>query len=490
MKRKHIDKRLDHRATPAAAERGFALLRDRAALVGLIESLTTTRPELASADRLAFALGPGDVVPHAVIARDGGGVTCLGPGMAFAQPVVPWPVVEGFLREQAQRLQATRALQSVKDVDDDVSPLIRLIDHPHRLVRREWDVLRALLPLIGVQMFTRIVLTAIDKVIAPVVAHRSIAAPAAAEMWRLYASAAIAMTLVGDQRGVTLMHLSALLSGDLILAARACWYLGNTPAETLAFADDVAARGTGEGAVPFERGHEGLVRAALSFVLPAVGYRCPAYFKEAERLAARLVDADEGLPIEASSRRAVDTATVSTLPMLLQPFCLNYDALIEDESVSDRVGAAGDVAAMAAAAGPWHVDVMRIWRPFADARAAPRLVPRPPGSATDDDDARLRMWRSLLRHVLQPVIVQPFLARLVTLAPIEALLPTDVPDPEWRLSEGALYVREKLELVVRPEGQRVDEPAHEPARAAKKPEPNGPCPCGSGKKFKKCHGKA
>jgi hypothetical protein len=488
VKRKHIDKRLDHRATPAAAERGFALLRDRGALVALIDSLTTTTPELAGAERLAFALGLGDRFALAVLARDGGGVTCLGPGMGFAAPVVAWPVVESFLRQQQLRLQARRALQSVKDVDDDVSPLLRLIDHPHRLVRREWEVLRALLPLIGVLMFSRLVLTAIDKVISPIVEHSNVGAAGAAEMWRLYVSAAVAMTLVGDQRGVTLMHLSALLSGDLILASRACWYLANNPEETLGFADDVLAKGTGEG-----QEHEMLARAALSFAVPLVGYRCPAFFKQAERLAAQLVDGDDALPIEADARRFVEVSTVATLPLLLRPFCLNFDSLTEDrQHVMARVEAAGDVSAMAAAASPWHVDVLRIWRPFADAAQAPRLVPRPVRSATDDDDARVRMWRSLLRHVEEPVIALPFLARLVTLAPIEALLPVDEPDPQWRLKDGADYVLAKLPSIVRPvRDDDDDEPAaHVPVRAAKKPEPNGPCPCGSGKKFKKCHGRA
>jgi preprotein translocase subunit SecA len=29
----------------------------------------------------------------------------------------------------------------------------------------------------------------------------------------------------------------------------------------------------------------------------------------------------------------------------------------------------------------------------------------------------------------------------------------------------------------------------EPLRVEKKPRPNDPCPCGSGKKYKQCHGK-
>ncbi|MBL7962128.1 SEC-C domain-containing protein, partial [bacterium] len=43
-----------------------------------------------------------------------------------------------------------------------------------------------------------------------------------------------------------------------------------------------------------------------------------------------------------------------------------------------------------------------------------------------------------------------------------------------------------------PEGQGEEQPAkvsHTPVRAEQKVGRNDPCPCGSGKKFKHCHGK-
>ncbi len=488
MKRAHIDHRLDSRATPAAAARGFALLRDRPALARLIDTLATTRVDLAGADRVAFALGAGDRAAHAIVDREGSGVTCLAPDMSVAAPVVAWPVVELFLRQQDERLQARRALQSVKDADDDVSPLVRLVQHPHRLVRREWEVLRALLPLLGVQLFSRSVLVAVDKVIQP--AHQPGRAPndaVARELWRLYVGGAVGLTLVGDQRGLTLMHLSAVLGGDLILAARALWYLANQPEDTLAFAASVARDGD-DVLKEVPSATKLLVRLGLALALPAVGFRCPGFFKEAERLSARLNGGDV-IAQEGRSRREVELHSVSFAPVLLRPFAMNPDALLDDPETQQRIAAAGDdVEAMAAAAGPWYADIFRIWRPFADARLPPRLVPRPSQSVTDDDDASATLWRSLLRHTLVSPILQPWLAKLVTLAPIEALVPGPEPDAEWRLSEGIDYVQHQLEWVLRPAALRTTTKL-EPATAPKRPPPNGPCPCGSGKKFKKCHGK-
>ena len=484
MKRAHIDHRLDSRATPAAAERGFSLLRDRQALAAFIAALTTTRADLVDADRLAFALGPGDRCAHAIVARDGGGVTCLGPDMPFAAPRVAWPVVELFLRQQHELLQARRALQSVKELDDDVSPLMRLVRHPQRMVRREWDLLRALLPIIGVQWFTQNVLVALELVVRSVFARRRPPTDEMAQdLWRIYATAAVSVTLVGDQRGATETLLSTVLCGDLILAARGTWYLANQPEGTLAFASAVAD-------VDVVDDQQQLLRLALGIVLPAVGFRCPAYFKEAERLRARL-GTGEAMD-EAAGRRDVERRTVAFAPLLLLPFRAPLEAVTDDGSVArvfDADGAA-DVAALLAVAGRWHVDIFRIWRPFAQEREPPRLAPRPPSSSTDDDDASQTLWRSVLRHPPVSLALHAWAAKLVTLAPIEALVPRDVPDAEWRLKEGALYLQTELESVVLPPEVRAAMPRSEPVRAEKKPEPNGPCPCGSGKKWKKCHGKA
>ena len=78
--------------------------------------------------------------------------------------------------------------------------------------------------------------------------------------------------------------------------------------------------------------------------------------------------------------------------------------MLLDVHVGVRAAAAVDFDAMAAAASSWHADVFRLWRPFADAQRAPRLVARPVGRATDDDDASVnfggssagvcdRLWR-------------------------------------------------------------------------------------------------
>ena len=43
-------------------------------------------------------------------------------------------------------------------------------------------------------------------------------------------------------------------------------------------------------------------------------------------------------------------------------------------------------------------------------------------------------------------------------------------------------------LNIRPRDTR-EQQRPEPLRVEKKPRPNDPCPCGSGKKYKQCHGR-
>ena len=231
--------------------------------------------------------------------------------------------------------------------------------------------------------------------------------------------------------------------------------------------------------------------AAIPLALPALAFRCPTWHRDAVRLLRRLNGGDDFFD-ERALRHDVLTRTVALAPILLHEFCPNYDTLKDDVEVKARVGAAVDVDDMARLASPWHADVFRIWRPFADCARAPRLVPRPVRSVTDDDDAAVTLWRSVLRLPIMGLREANWLAPLVALAPIEALVPGDVVDAGWKLSAGVDFIKGVLPGILRGQLAKTTTTAAapQPVRAEKKPAPNGPCPCGSGRKFKKCHGKA
>ena len=482
MIRSHAEKRLDARASPAAIERGLALLRDRVALGEFIGRLGDASVDVRAAERVAFALGPGDHVAHAIVARDGTAVTTLGAGMAFTWPRVPWPVVEGYLKNQEQVLAAKRALHSLKDVDDDVSPLLRYVRHPHRLVRREWEVLKAMEPLLG-DMYAEGVRSAISGVIQPVAVGTTISDVVGDDLWRIYVGGAVSITLLADVAGPERTLFAACAAVDLILGARALWSLANRPASTLATLASLA---------PLLQ-ETPLLPIAATTVLDAVAFRNPGFAKEARRLSKALVpdvavDDDDDAVLKDARR-----ATTVLLPALLRRFVPNV-AVFSDASVVERVAAcdANDDDACAAAAGGWHNDVWKIWRPLSARLEPPRLALRHPNGITDADDAGITLWRSLLRHHDEALLRRPSLARLITLAPFEALVPPVDVDADWKLSDGARYLQQTLPRIIRGNDlpATTTTPKKTPVTAAKKTPPNAACWCGSGKKFKKCHGKA
>lgn len=461
MKPDHVTQRLESRASPAAVDRGLLLLRDRAALTGFIDRLSVGSDVIAGSDRIAFALGPGDDCAWALVARDGGGVTCLAGGMAFTAPRVVWPAVAAFLREREEALAVRRAFNKVKDVDDDVSPLVRMASQPHRLLRREWDLLRALSPVIGLRVHVKSLEAAVT---ALHVAGRLFADPGKGgnvdkattdELWRNYVSGMLALTLIGDQRGAEAALVAAVAAGDVQLAARGFWYLAQQPAESLAFfeATDEVFADPGS-------------RATVSRILSVIAFRNPAFAKDALRLRrARydVADVDDDDP-DAAMRTWTTTAT----PVLLAAMRLDdSDALDE-----------------------WLREIIDIWRPFSLEKTAPRLSPRAPAALTDDDAASITLWRLALASSFFPPLTHINQARLASLAPLETFLPADEPDALLKVSTGGPYLRHVVPQLLRVPGSLPGEEPKRPAQAAAKTLPNAPCPCGSGKKWKKCHGKA
>ncbi len=446
MPPRHADDRLRSRAKASAVERGHALLQRPAALAQFLKSVVDD-----AVDRVALPLGPGGVdVAYLVVAKDGGGVTCLAPGMTPTVPIVPWARVEAHLDAERALLAAQRTLQQVKDQDDDVSPLVRAVTQPHRLVRAEWDALRALLPLSGIAVY-------VDTIAAALALLQPAGAGVApAERWRGIIAGVVAVSVVGDRAGAEPALLACVAGGDALLGTHALWWLAQRPRDTLAFVDDWLAH----------RPAEPLARLALVRVCDAVAGRNAAFEKDAARARARAaagVVADEA---------AVDVGALARalVPVLFARLRLAPAKDGDDAFVDDTFAA---------------------WRPFAARAEAPRLVPRAPGAVTDVDAASAVLWREArLALPLSPLLV-PGLAGLFACAPIESLVPGDSPESLYKESLGRRYLESVLPQVMDPIWTRAaGTSTSTPAQAAPKPAVNGPCPCGSGKKYKKCHGRA
>jgi len=472
VKPDHVTQRLESRASPAAVDRGLLLLRDRAALTAFIHRLSVGSDVIAGSDRIAFALGPGDDCAWALVARDGGGVTCLAGGMAFTAPRVVWPAVAAFLREREEELAVRRALQKVKGVDDDVSPLVRMASQPHRLLRSEWDILRALSPILGLRLHVKSLETAVTSL---QVANRLFGGPgnrgdnvgkaATDELWRNYVSGMLALTLIGDQRGAEPALVVAVAAGDVQLAGRGFWYFANQPAEALAFFE--ASTGLFASVA---------LRTIVARILAIVAYRNPGFAKDALRL--RSAHYDVGETDDAEPDKVTRAWTTKATPLLL--------SAMREDPLAGLPSFVGEADEDDEPDDEWLQEITAIWRPFLLEKTAPRVAPRPHVALTDDDGASATLWRLAMASSPFPPLLHVNQARLLSLAPIEAFLPGDEADALLKVSAGGPYLRHIVPLLL-----ESQVPEHkQPVRAAPKTLPNAPCPCGSGKKWKKCHGKA
>jgi hypothetical protein len=476
----HALERLTSRtSSAAAADRGFALLRDREALSAFLAQRAAASEAFAGAEKIAFALDDGDRPAHLLVARDGGGVTCLGPGMGFAAPVVTFAETRAFLDERARLVRAQVALQRAAQENEASSPLMRAVHYAYRLTRSEYDMLVAVSPL-AVGLWMEMVQVVVERIVDLRERRQWVHDDEQAQaLWRIYTAACHAVMLGAAHDEMFFHTVLAAMTGDSLLAGRALWVLVNHPQRTLRLADEVTTSTT----------------VAATFgatVLPMIALRFPAYRKDAAQLARKLAPRGDESPDVAGAyvlgmeedRGEIEKVLVVLVATLFRA------QLGEDERVRlnddtaariARVNAVSGGVAKADAFDPVVGALWRQWRPLDDLGAPARTAPRSPPALENDDAERRRIehCRRALDGCILPVGGRgpTALQAMAAAMPIEALLPGTEPDPVWRLSTGADYVRNELRVMV----TGGDE--HKPTR-------NGPCSCGSGKKYKKCCGRA
>jgi hypothetical protein len=436
---RHATERLATRASPAAAERGLSLLRARAALVALLHDWAARDPRF-DVDVVAFALEPGDAAAHALVDRAGHGVTCLGPGMAVNAPIVPFSSTTAFLDAQARLLQARRAVLAANDADEHHSPLVRAVEHPHRLVRDEVLALRALLPLVGVEHHAAAAKIAVDEVIAVAGGHRTSEAALQAS-WRLIVGGATSFVVAGHDKALFPASVAAIATGEPRLGVPALWQLVHHPEQTLELC---------RAAVDVERSvlHDALV----DVVLPALAVRCAGFARDADAVARQLQRTCARTPTGLGN---VDALVVDwmrqlllSLPRVLRRHCPDQELAMHRArapTLAPRLRETRTVDEVMAMASPWASLVLRAWNLRARRAEAPRTAVRSTASLTDAERAALALWRTLIVDAPLPLRgAGGVLALLVVHAPIEALLPGEEPDPDLALSKGVAWLRDDL----------------------------------------------
>jgi hypothetical protein len=437
--RGHAASRLATRAGPAAADRGFRLLRARAALATFLDEWARVDSDYA-VDVVAFALEPGDRAAHALVDRDGNGVTCLGPGMAVNAPIVPWAATSEFLQAQDRALHARRALLAARDADEHHSPLVRVVEHPHRLVRDEVLALRALLPLVGVAHHQAAVEAAVGEVVA-VLGGKRTSERALQASWRLLLGGVAGLVVAGNDPALFGPATAAIATGEPRLGVPALWQLVHHPAQTLQH-----ARACVDVDSPL------LQDTLLDVVLPALAFRNVGFAADAAALV-RLLQRRRGRDVTGlpdADVVAVDFARqlLLVLPYVLRRLCPD-DVLAahraHGEALAAQLAQAQGVDEVFALASPWASLVLRAWALPARRAAPPRTAPRAIASLTDVERVALALWRSVVVDAPLPLVgAGPLLALLVVHAPVEALLPGDEPDPALALGKGVAWLKHEL----------------------------------------------
>jgi hypothetical protein len=436
VSRGHASTRLADRAPPAAAERGFRLLRERDAVRHLLAERAAADARF-DVDVVAFALGDGDAPAHVLIDRAGHGVTCLGPGMAVAAPVLPFAVTSAFLDERDRLLRAQRAVLAERDAPDHRAALVRAVQHPHRLVRDELLVLRTLTPLLGVAHHAAAVEAAVGEIVAVVRGDRR-SEHALQAAWRLVMGGAGSLLVAGHEPAMFVAAVAAIATGDPHCGVPALWQLVHHPEQTLRLARTAAL-------IDNPTLHATLVDT----VLPALAFRVGGRARDADGVA-RLLQERLGQPVTGlvdERAAALDFARqlVLLLPLVLRRLCPDDVAaaqLLDGVALAGRLQACVDDAAALDLASPWARMVLGIWDLPACRAMPPRTALRATSSLTDVERTALALWRAVVVDAALPIRGSgPFLASLVAHAPVEAMLPGDEPEPAFALGRGVARLR-------------------------------------------------
>jgi SEC-C motif-containing protein len=451
----HFLQRLD-RITREHTEVALSLYRDHEAVRFLLERAGAP----AEAPRVALAIGGEGKGPFVVVTRDGHFVTCLGEGMSTGGlPVVPRARLDALLAKlREQRSKRELVERALRPNEDEGELFGRVVFRGSRVAREDWIVLEALAPILGDEP-RRLLLTLSKEAAAAIPALMRITKPTGDHTapleseYKLEWSVAhlMLLTCAGDrasldavveaQRGqrIPFTICSSGLGGSTFML-RAAWAAARLGKSFLPVLRDALA-----GA------EEGLFMMDAVMAIAAMGLRHAAAASEARRVLSPFAKA-EATPLEklrAEYARAaltvmddVERLARSTLDCG-RSFCrIAGDSLPEGHSL--RFQREEDV----------------------------------------PDDLALPAALGFDGNVFEPAQSR-FTMGAVALAAKASAADFYFPRSAVRAYQGSWTPEEE---VFRLERFRAGVPRGVPVRSEKKPGRNDPCPCGSGKKWKKCHG--
>jgi len=458
----HFLGRLD-RVTRAHTEFALNLYNDGEAVKFVLERAHLPR----EAERIALAIGDAKQGPFVIVTRDGRFVTCLGEGMSVGGcPIVARSQIDGLLsrlvEKRARREVAAREMRPNEDEDDLFQ---RIFTRGKRLTREEFLAVSAFESMLGVEPF----LLMID-VAADLVKNRPLL-----QRIRQATSPGTLRAVEGHDRLEWAVAHLMLLSGaaeraDLDALLRSSKNVGSTPSylcsvqlgQTFFLRGAWAAARLGKGLLPTYRAvlenatdWVSMLDAALG--IAAIGLRHGASFDDARRILQAQHAIAEKHPgeMEYVGRAAFGHWAIETMDDVQRRIEQTYEA------------GRGMCVTYGEHLPEGHA--LRFTRP----EDVPDLLARA-AVLSFDGDVHDEQVQTILYHAL---------GMAARASAEDFYFPRDV----VRAWFGAWSPEETLFRL-----QRFEKAGRkrEPARVEARPGRNDPCPCGSGKKYKKCHGAA
>lgn len=457
----HFLERLD-RVTRAHAEFALGLYRDHEAVRYVLERANL--PE--DVDRVALAIDDAKEGPFIIVTRDGRFVTCLGKGMHHDRPVIARPRIDALLGKVAdKRARQELAARERRPDEDEDDVFLRVVKLGYRFSREDFLAVSIFEALLGQESYRLTLEFALD-----VTKTRAMMAPGAPRVAIIKEQTAKALEKL-DRLEWAVAHLTVLMAaGERTALDALIEHCKLVPHGTPTFAAAMqcnpyfflrgawAAARMGRDAIPFYRdtlakGGDWMQLLDAGLGLGAIGLRHASCAGEVRRILDGYEEPKEGDPSVENTRAVIARMVLQTM-----------------DEADERTKT-----------------VMELGRNLCmemgkDLPAGSKLRFEKPEDVPDDlvKAAVLTFDGDAHDNGVQnfTVVTMPLAARA---SAEDFYLPREV----VRAWLGRYEPQETLDRVLR---WSKAEPSKQPARVEKAPGRNDPCTCGSGKKWKKCHG--
>lgn len=462
----HFLARLD-RVTRAQTEFALELYRDHEAVAYVLDRVNLP----PDATRVALAIGDPDEGPFVIVTREGRFVTCLGAGMHHDLPVVPRGQIDALLAKVVEKRARKELAQRELRPDEEEGDLFqRIISRGSRFAREDFLALSAFEPMLGLAPYMVMLDMALECAkLRPAMAHgahkvviKGSTRKTFEKLDRLEWSVAHLMVLSGAGERRNLNDLLAVTNNPARPVTSPTFPCSAQAGSTFFLRSAWVAARLGKGAIPVYKralaeSDDWMAILDAGLGLGAIALRHSGSLAEVKRI----------LESYGSAPPAPETGVHQNL-----------------EAVRSSV-AAGVLQTLEAADERFETS-LKIGRDFCvvPGKELPEGHPLRFDTPEQVSDDLARTAVLSIDADVHDVRVQNLILVVLPVAARASAEDFYHPREVVRAWFGQWTPEESLDRLKR----FAQGPKPEAARAAPKPGRNDPCPCGSGKKWKKCHG--